>query len=57
MSTTVRNRKPVVFEFTAKIWQFAFRLRTRHQENLLVIPFLPWILTRIAEATLFYYTD
>ena len=40
-----------------KIWQFAFCLRTRHQENLSVIAFLPWILTRIAQATLFYYTD
>ena len=47
----------MVFEFISKIWQFAFRLRTRHQENLSVIAFLPWILTTISQATLFYYTD
>ena len=47
----------MVFEFISKIWQFAFCLRTRHQENLSVIAFLPWILTTIAQATLFYYTD
>ena len=35
----------MVFEFISKIWQFAFCLRTRHQENLSVIVFLPWILT------------